>query len=63
MDRYGCPIRREDYEDEGFRIGWFIGLVDPEEREFPPSLRPVGLSPLSDPVETYLHCRFLGQAG
>ena len=40
-DRYGHPIRWEDYEDEESRFGWFIEATDPEEREFPPSLRPV----------------------
>ena len=41
-DRYGPPIRWEDYEDEESQFGWFIEAVDPEEREFTSNLRPVG---------------------
>ena len=40
-DRYGHPIRWEDYEDEGSQFGWFIEAIDPEEREFASNLRPV----------------------
>ena len=29
-DRYGHPIRWEDYEAKGSRFGWFIELIDPE---------------------------------
>ena len=40
-DRYGHPIRWEDYEDEESQFGWFIEAIDPEEREFASNLRPV----------------------
>ena len=40
-DRYGHPIRWEDYEDEESQFGWFIEAIDPMEREFASNLRPV----------------------
>ena len=40
-DRYGHPIRWEDYEDEELQFGWFIEAIDLEEREFASNLRPV----------------------
>ena len=39
--RYGYAIRWEDYEDGESSFGWFLELIDPEAREFPPGLRPV----------------------
>ena len=40
-DRYGHPIRWEDYEDEESQFGWFIEAIDPEERRFAANFRPV----------------------
>ena len=40
-DRYGHPIRWEDYENEESQFGWFIELIDPEDSEFGSNLRPV----------------------
>ena len=40
-DRYGHPIRWEDYEDGESQFGWFIEAIDPEEREFASNHRPV----------------------
>ena len=42
-DRYGHPIRWKGYEGEESQFGWFIEAIDPEEHEFPPSLRPVAV--------------------
>ncbi len=40
-DRYGHPIRWEDYEDEESQFGWFIEAISQEEREFASNFRPV----------------------
>ena len=40
-DRYGHPIRWEDYEDGESRFGWFIEAIDPMERRFASNFRPV----------------------
>ncbi len=40
-DRYGHPIRWEDYEDGESRFGWFMEAIDPMERRFASDLRPV----------------------
>ena len=40
-DRYGYPIRWEDYEDEESQFEWFTEAIDPEKRRIAANIRPV----------------------